>query len=1029
MVKQHLKRAAAIFGAVLFGGSLLAGCTGQQDPPEQSETQHTHTYSSDWSQDAYYHWRASTCGHADEVGDMGLHAMKDGVCTVCGYERTPEHTRKPVTTTPFEGSYEIGDVRVQLLSDTLVRIEDRTENGMFENRESWIVTNRLAWAGTEGEVVEEGGATKVVTENYTVVVPDGGDAEDVFILDADGNELWAYTGRTDTNVYLPSPSDALTSWYFTDSPRIIPSYEGYSPTTEEELQGWSFMSEATDVFVFLPQGSYTQFCADYVNLTGRTEMVNLSTLGYWDSRYYAYTSETALKQIKDYLDRGYAIDVLVIDTDWRDSSGGWGYDINTDLFPDMAQFLEDCEELGVEICFNDHPQPVDGTLNGLEGEEVEYRSEHLTLLLSLGVDYWWYDRNWSVALRSCDPEISVYAFGMYAYHWITEDYYNSIADIREYAQRAVIMGNVDGVMNGELRYASDLSAHRYSIQWTGDIRSGMRDLAQEIAIAIRGGAEIGIPYMSSDLGGHVESLSEKEYIRWIQYGMLSSISRVHCTNTEPGRMPWLFGDKAEEVFKTYQDMRYRLLPLYYDLARQNYDTGLPIMRRVDIAYPQYVEAARNDEYLLGDNILVAPIAEAVGNEASRTVFIPDGTWIDVWTGERFTGPYTCTVTHGIDTSPVFVREGALVALARNGKNTSQYDWSELTLDVYPSINYDAQTRLYEDDTKTVAYQDGLYRTTDISMAYDGEKKAVVVEIGAAERNFDGDLAFEERTWNLRVHKNPGWGALTQVKINGEALSAEEVERFVQDRSAEPFAYSGAAADGDVSVFSFSGSVRKTYEIELYFGSMSSSARNEAYDDSETPFTLSKGGEVSEVDLSASGDIGWVTYGDNGGTGALSEGDVFSYPEASRAGGSNSFGGSDVSIGSVSGSVKKSYTYGGAVESHGAIYTMQYFTFEIDTVGEGAEYALILGGNLSTAKVTVRDRAGNVQTVTFGNIDDEWTQKVVISCPESADGTLYVTFAAVATSKQDSTSYPAGTMLKNNAAIMLYGCYARQTSQQ
>ena len=72
MVKRHLKRAAAIFGAVLFGGSILAGCTGQQDPPEQSETQHTHTYSSDWSQDAYYHWRASTCGHADEVGDMGV---------------------------------------------------------------------------------------------------------------------------------------------------------------------------------------------------------------------------------------------------------------------------------------------------------------------------------------------------------------------------------------------------------------------------------------------------------------------------------------------------------------------------------------------------------------------------------------------------------------------------------------------------------------------------------------------------------------------------------------------------------------------------------------------------------------------------------------------------------------------------------------------------------------------------------------------------------------------------------------------
>lgn len=72
-------------------------------------------------------------------------------------------------------------------------------------------------------------------------------------------------------------------------------------------------------------------------------MVNLQTLGYWDSRYYEYTSETALQQIQDYVDRGYSIDILVIDTDWRDHTtglNGVGYDINTNLFPDMAGFLK-----------------------------------------------------------------------------------------------------------------------------------------------------------------------------------------------------------------------------------------------------------------------------------------------------------------------------------------------------------------------------------------------------------------------------------------------------------------------------------------------------------------------------------------------------------------------------------------------------------------------------------------------------------------------------------------------------------------
>ena len=80
----------------------------------------------------------------------------------------------------------------------------------------------------------------------------------------------------------------------------------------------------------------------------------------WDSRWYAYSSETALQQIKDYTDKGYSIDVLVIDTDWR-VGASLGYQINEQLFPDMAKFLEECEKLNVDIVFNDHPEPVQGT--------------------------------------------------------------------------------------------------------------------------------------------------------------------------------------------------------------------------------------------------------------------------------------------------------------------------------------------------------------------------------------------------------------------------------------------------------------------------------------------------------------------------------------------------------------------------------------------------------------------------------------------------------------------------------------------
>ena len=187
------------------------------------------------------------------------------------------------------------------------------------------------------------------------------------------------------------------------------------------------------------------------------------------------------------------------------------------------------------------------------------------------------------------------------------------------------MGNVDGCLHGRWNYASDISAHKYSIQWTGDINTDTTALAQEIYASVFGGAEVGIPYMSSDLGGHTASVSDDMYIRWLQYGALSTICRVHCTNVEQigqdGRMPWLFGETAEDVVKEYVGMRYRLLPLFYALSRENYDSGLPIMRRTDIEYPQYNEASRNDQYMLGKHLLVAPFDSAEKLDAVPTEWL------------------------------------------------------------------------------------------------------------------------------------------------------------------------------------------------------------------------------------------------------------------------------------------------------------------------------------------------------------------------------------------------------------------------
>ena len=136
----------------------------------------------------------------------------------------------------------LGDLRVQLLSETIVRLENFGPQG-FEDRPSYIVPNRDNYSEVNYEIEEYDDCKVIKTSAYLVHVPAGGTVENVYITDLKGDKLWAYkdAGNTDTNVYLPSPSDELKSWYFTDSPRIIPSEYGYSATDEVDfLQDWDF---------------------------------------------------------------------------------------------------------------------------------------------------------------------------------------------------------------------------------------------------------------------------------------------------------------------------------------------------------------------------------------------------------------------------------------------------------------------------------------------------------------------------------------------------------------------------------------------------------------------------------------------------------------------------------------------------------------------------------------------------------------------------------------------------------------------
>ena len=499
----------------------------------------------------------------------------------------------------------VGKVRVQLLSDSLVRLELRGLKG-FENRATFHIVNR-EWPGTPFATNNNAGDIVISTANYTVRVPQNTESLDgVRVESTNGQLLYAYDGKLENNRWLPGPADKPEVWSFADTPRIVPPPWGLTPAPANSRlpdSGWDLGNDAPDVYVFLPGGDYHRFRTDFLKLTGPAEMPPLFALGAFDSRWYDYSEATALKQIDDYRAHRIPLDVLVVDTGWR-RNASTGYQPNTNLFPNMKRFFQEAHAKHVHIMFNDHPEPVAKT--ALDPKELAYRYDNLSKLLREGLDFWWYDRNWMVHLVTPRPNLNKEVWGMRLYH-------DTTARVRP-KMRPLIMANVDGIDNGMRLRPMDVAAHRFPIQWTGDIGPSYDFLRRAVENAVYSGTQSLFPYESDDLGGHVANPTPEQYIRWIEYGALSPIYRPHCTHNLE-RMPWVFGPEAESAARRFVDLRYRLLPVLYGAAHENYETGEPLLRRLDLDYPQFPEANRNDEYLLGQDILVAPVLDG----SARTV--------------------------------------------------------------------------------------------------------------------------------------------------------------------------------------------------------------------------------------------------------------------------------------------------------------------------------------------------------------------------------------------------------------------------
>jgi len=492
-----------------------------------------------------------------------------------------------------------GSLRVELLSPDILRLERMREGG-FCDEDTFLIPDKGQYAGTHVPFTRE--ENRLCFGAYELELPQGASLAGA-TLKKNGRTLYTCLPLRNSGE-LPALDETPEVFPIPDCPRILIPQGGY---TADRAGEYRVEEDTEDIYLLLCGKDAKKLRQLYVELTGRSQLVRLSTLGGWNSKYYPYRQEEAEQLILDYEKHGIPLDVMVIDTDWRSCEHGWGYDVNTALFPDMKAFFDFAHRHGVEVMFNDHPEPVAGA-HVFQPQEIAYREENLRRLMELGLDIWWYDRNWGTKLISPAKGLRHETLGMYLFEDVTRHHWQKLSGSREVYRRPVIMGNVVDVANGSYLGIQDTASHRYSIQWTGDILCDGFSLAQEVDNLIRGGYNA-IPYINSDCGGHIGNPSKEQFVRWMQFGTLCPVFRPHCTNiVERSRDPWVYDEETLEIVREYNLLRYRLLPLIYREARKSYETGSPIFPGLGWEYPEDAAALKcNSEYMLGGDLLMRPI--------------------------------------------------------------------------------------------------------------------------------------------------------------------------------------------------------------------------------------------------------------------------------------------------------------------------------------------------------------------------------------------------------------------------------------
>lgn len=548
---------------------------------------------------------------------------------------------------------------------------------------------------------------------------------------------------------------------------------------------YSFHVAETQLDYFLIRGpSFKHILARYGDLTGHAPVPPKWSFGFWISRAGYKTREEVEATIKEMRTRDFPCDVISLDPWWMGDCAWCTLEWDETQFTKPAEMIANLRAQGVRTCLWITPYIPINTPLYEEGADNNYfitkpNGELAPVMEAFAggelaaVDFTnpaaeaWYLNKLDDLL---DMGVAVFKTDFGEQAPIDALYHDGRSGLEMHNLYPLLYNRAvfnltkkkfgRGLTWGRSAYAG---SQRYPVQWGGDSYASLDQMGGQLRALLSYGMS-GVPFCSHDVGGfdysphafdqddtpevgdHITDFERlltfpkdpTVYIRWMQFGVFSSHIRAHGKTAHE---PWTYGKEAERIARKYLKLRYRLLPYIYSQAVRSSKTGIPVVRPMVLEFQNDPNTHRLDmQYMFGDSFLVAPIT----SPANRTrVYLPAGDWVDYWTKDLVKGERWLDIEAPLDTLPLWVRAGSIIAMGPETPHTGAQPLDPLHIEIYyPQAK--GSTPVYEEDKPDipVSYRRTAGKLTVKVGAAPGEVEIVVHDTTTQRTRADGQAGLE-----------------------------------------------------------------------------------------------------------------------------------------------------------------------------------------------------------------------------------------------------------------------------------------------